>query len=67
MSPRSAEFLAAAHRRLSGAATVIDDDPSTAFSAAYYRMLYGVRAAPSEREIYVKTHRVYGTNSAARS
>jgi uncharacterized protein (UPF0332 family) len=57
MSPRSAEFLAAAYRRLSGAATVIDDDPSTALSAAYYAMLYGVRAALSEREVYAKTHR----------
>src|SRR5919106_5452657 len=57
MSPRSAEFLAAARRRLPAAAAAIDDDPSTALSAAYYAMLYGARAALSERDISAKTHR----------
>ena len=56
MNPRSAEFLDAARRRLSAAATVVHDDPSTALSAAYHAMLYGVRAALSERDIYAKTH-----------
>lgn len=57
MSPRSGEFLAAARRRLAAAETVLDEDPSTALSAAYYAMLYGARAALSERDIYAKTHR----------
>lgn len=45
MSPRSAEFLEAARRRLSAAAATVDEDPSTALSAAYYAMLYGARGA----------------------
>jgi uncharacterized protein (UPF0332 family) len=57
VTPRSAEFLEAAQRRLAAAAAVVDDDPSTALSAAYYAMLYGVRAALSERDVYAKTHR----------
>jgi uncharacterized protein (UPF0332 family) len=57
VSPRSTEFLQAARRRLAAAETVVDEDPSTALSAAYYAMLYGARAALSEREIYAKTHR----------
>jgi len=56
VSPRSAEFLDAARRRLSAAASVLHDDPSTALSAGYYAMLYAVRAALSERDIYAKTH-----------
>jgi len=57
VSPRSEEFLGAARRRLAGAGAAVDDDPSTALSAAYYAMLYAARAALSEREIYAKTHR----------
>lgn len=57
MSPRSAEYIEAAHRRLRAAAAALDDDPSTALSAAYYAMLYAARGALSERNIYAKTHR----------
>lgn len=57
MSPRSAEFLAAARGRLVAAAAVVEEDPSTALSAAYYAMLYAARAALSERDVYAKTHR----------
>jgi len=57
MSPRSTEFLEVARRRLNAARSVLDEDPSTALSAAYYAMLYAVRAALSEREINVRTHR----------
>jgi uncharacterized protein (UPF0332 family) len=57
MSPRSAEFLDAAKRRLTAAAAVVQEDPSAALSSAYYAMLYGVRAALSERDVYAKTHR----------
>ncbi len=57
MSPRSDEFLDAARRRLAAAVVVADEDPSTALSAAYYAMLYAVRAALSERDVYAKTHR----------
>ncbi len=57
MSPRSTEFMQAAHRRLGAATVAIDADPSTALSAAYYAMLYAARAALSERDIYAKTHR----------
>jgi predicted nucleotidyltransferase len=49
VSPRSSEFLQAARRRLAAAEAVLDEDPSTALSAAYYAMLYGARAALSER------------------
>jgi uncharacterized protein (UPF0332 family) len=57
VSPRSDEFLAAARRRLGAATEVVDRDPSTALSAAYYAILYAVRAALSERDIYTRTHR----------
>jgi uncharacterized protein (UPF0332 family) len=57
MSPRSAEFLEVARRRLSGAATVLHEDPGMALSGAYHAMLYAVRAALSERDLYAKTHR----------
>jgi uncharacterized protein (UPF0332 family) len=56
MSPRSDELLAAARRRLAAAASAIDDDPSTALSAAYYAILYSIRAALSERDVYARTH-----------
>jgi len=39
------------------ASTVVEEDPSTALSAAYYAMLYAARAALSERDISTKTHR----------
>lgn len=35
----------------------MDEDSSTALSAAYYSMLYCARAALSERGVYAKTHR----------
>lgn len=57
MSPRSAEFLEAARRRLRGARSVIDADPSSALSMAYYAMLYAARGALSERDTYARTHR----------
>lgn len=56
MSPRSAEFLEAARRRLALARGAIGADPAGALSAAYYAMLYAARAALSERDIYAKTH-----------
>ncbi|HEX2414301.1 MAG TPA: HEPN domain-containing protein [Thermoleophilaceae bacterium] len=56
MSPRSAEFLEAARRRLAAAETVVDADPSTALSSAYYAMFYAARAALSERDLYSRTH-----------
>ncbi len=57
MSPRSSEFLQAARRRLAAAEAALNEDPSTALSAAYYAMLYGARAALSERDSSAKTHR----------
>lgn len=57
MSPRSSEFLQAARRRLAAAEVAVNEDPSTALSAAYYAMLYGARAALSERDYSAKTHR----------
>lgn len=56
MSPRSAEFLEMARRRLSAAHSALGDDPSSALSLAYYSMLYAARAALSERDAYAKTH-----------
>jgi uncharacterized protein (UPF0332 family) len=57
VSPRSSEFLEAARRRLAAAEVAVEKDPSTALSAAYYAMLYGARAALSERDASAKTHR----------
>jgi uncharacterized protein (UPF0332 family) len=57
VSPRSDELLDAAHRRVSAAAAIVEQDPSTALSAAYYSMLYAARAALSERDVAAKTHR----------
>jgi uncharacterized protein (UPF0332 family) len=57
MTPRTNELLEAARRRLAAASIVVTEDPSTALSAAYYAMLYGARAALSERNITAKTHR----------
>jgi uncharacterized protein (UPF0332 family) len=55
VSPRSAEFLEAAGRRLAHPPGA-DDDAAGAISAAYYAMLYAARAALSERDTYAKTH-----------
>ena len=49
--------MQAAHRRLAAARAAVEEDPSTALSAAYYAMLYGARAALSERDSSSKTHR----------
>jgi uncharacterized protein (UPF0332 family) len=57
VSPRSSEFLDAARRRLAAAEAAIDEDPSTALSAAYYATLYTARAALSERDASAKTHK----------
>jgi uncharacterized protein (UPF0332 family) len=57
VSPRSSEFLQAARRRLAAAEVAVEEDPSTAVSAAYYAMLYGARAALSERDASAKTHK----------
>jgi uncharacterized protein (UPF0332 family) len=57
VSPRSDELLEAARRRVDAAATIVEQDPSTALSAAYYSMLYAARAALSERDVTAKTHR----------
>ena len=56
MSPRSAEFFAAAKKRLEAGRSVLDRDPASALSLAYYAMLYAARAALSERDTYAKTH-----------
>ena len=55
MSPRSAEFLAAA-RRLDTASDALKTDAGSALSLAYYAMLYAARAALSERDTYAKTN-----------
>lgn len=57
MSPRSSEFLQAARRRLAAAKVAVEEDPSTALSAAYYAMLYGARAALSEQDSSARTHK----------
>jgi uncharacterized protein (UPF0332 family) len=57
VSPRSDEFLEAARRRLAAAEVAVEEDPSTALSAAYYAMLYTARAALSERDASPKTHK----------
>jgi uncharacterized protein (UPF0332 family) len=58
VSPRSAEFFAEAQARLAAARReVAAADPSASVSLAYYAMLYALRAALSEEELYAKTHR----------
>ena len=58
MSPRSQEFYDRAQERLEGARRSVDQgDYAIAVGAAYYAMLYGARAALSERDLYAKTHR----------
>jgi uncharacterized protein (UPF0332 family) len=56
MSPRSTEFLDAAHRRLAMARRGLGVDPASVVSLAYYAMLYAARAGLSERDLYAKTH-----------
>ena len=57
MSPRSQEFYDRARERLEGARRSVDQgDYAIAVGAAYYAMLYGARAALSERDLYAKTH-----------
>ena len=57
MSPRSQELMAAARDRLEAArAALAAGFSSNAASAAYYAMLYAVRAALSEEELNPKTH-----------
>lgn len=56
MSPRSTEFLQAAHQRLAAARVSLGPHPASAISLAYYAMLYAARAALSERDAYAKTH-----------
>lgn len=58
MSPRSKEFYNRARERLDGARKNLDQgEYAIAVGAAYYAMLYGARAALSERDRYAKTHR----------
>lgn len=58
MSPRSREFYDRARERLEGAKKNLDQgEYAIAVGAAYYAMLYGARAALSERDRYAKTHR----------
>ena len=58
MSPRSEEFYARARERLEDATKNLEHRSyAVAVGAAYYAMLYGARAALSERDQYAKTHR----------
>lgn len=58
MSPRSQEFYDRARERLEGARKNLDQgEYAIAVGAAYYAMLYGARAALSERDLHAKTHR----------
>jgi uncharacterized protein (UPF0332 family) len=64
MSPRSAEFLEAANRRLMLARGALAEDPAGAISAAYYSMLYAARAALSEQDVYARRTPPPGTSFA---
>lgn len=58
MSPRSKEFHDRARERLEGARKNLEQgEYAIAVGAAYYAMLYGARAALSERDLHAKTHR----------
>lgn len=58
MSPRSQELYDRARERLRGARTILEQgEYAIAVGAAYYAMLYGARAALSERDRHAKTHR----------
>jgi hypothetical protein len=57
VSPRSQEFYDRARERLDGARMNLNQgEYAIAVGAAYYAMLYGARAALSERDLYAKTH-----------
>ena len=57
MSPRSAEFMAAATEALRGARAALRADAAgRAASSAYYAMLYAARAALSEEDEHARTH-----------
>ncbi|MGH2990586.1 MAG: HEPN domain-containing protein [Solirubrobacterales bacterium] len=58
MSPRSKEFYDRARERLMWARRNLEQGGyAIAVGAAYYSMLYGARAALSERDLHAKTHR----------
>jgi uncharacterized protein (UPF0332 family) len=58
MSPRSQEFYDQSRERLEAARKIFDlGEYAISVGAAYYAMLYGARAALSERDLYAKTHR----------
>ncbi len=58
MSPRSQEFYDRARERLEGARKNLEQgEHEIAVAAAYYAMLYGARAALSERDRHARTHR----------
>jgi uncharacterized protein (UPF0332 family) len=57
VSPRSAELLTRAREGVASARTLVDaGHAATAISAAYYAMLYGARAALSERDRHARSH-----------
>lgn len=58
MSPRSNEYIEAAHRKLAAARLMLENGlTEEAAGAAYYAMLNAARAANSERDRHSKTHR----------
>lgn len=58
MSPRSDEYMGAAHRKLTAARVMLRNGLSEeAAGAAYYAMLNAARAANSEQNRHSKTHR----------
>jgi uncharacterized protein (UPF0332 family) len=58
LTPRSKEFYDRARERLEGARKNLEQgEYAIAVGAAYYAMLYGARAALSERDRHAKTHR----------
>jgi uncharacterized protein (UPF0332 family) len=57
VSPRSEEFYSRAKERLEDARKNLEHGSyAVAVGTAYYSMLYGARAALSERDRYAKTH-----------
>ncbi len=57
MSPRSAEYIEAANRKLEAARVMLRNGlPEDAAGAAYYAMLNAARAAASEEGRHSKTH-----------
>lgn len=57
MKTRTAEYLAAAKRRLQTARDIAARDPATALSSAYYAALYAARAALNEHGVSARSHR----------